>query len=124
VVVVNKTQWSSEASLGLAALVVVGLTLIAADAHAGVPGLSLGSAGLSLGGGLGGGALGQLKSFIQGNMATLASIAVLGIGLVMAFAKSSWMELLAGVAFLATVGIVVTWASANTGSFFGSGALL
>ena len=121
---VNKSKWSSEASLGLAALIVVGLTLMSAEAHAGVVGVGLGAGGVSLSGGLGGGAMGQLKSFIQGNMAAIASIGVLGIGLVMAFAKSSWMELLAGVAFIATVGIVVTWASANTGTFFGSGALL
>jgi hypothetical protein len=78
-----------------------------------------------VGAGLGGfGALASLQAMISSNIATVASIAVLGIGLFLAFSKSSWMELVGALAFIATLGITVTWAASNTGTFFGSGALL
>lgn len=82
-------------------------------------------AGIGFGGVGGGfGAMTQVKQLIAGNIATIASVAVLGLGMFFVFAKSSWMEMVGGLAFFAFVGIATTWASNNTGSFFGNGALL
>ena len=120
VTVTNKTKWTDKATWTFAWLVGVGLTLMSADAHAGVAGLGVGG-GMS---GLGGGALGGLISMIKANIAQVASIAVLGIGMFLAFAKSGWMELVGSLAFVATLGIAVSWAAGQTGSFFGTGALL
>jgi hypothetical protein len=80
--------------------------------------------------GMGGGgfnntqALTGLQNAIQGNISTVASIAVLAIGLFLLWSKSAWMELLGGLSFIATLGILVVWAAGSTGSFFGQGGLL
>lgn len=118
----NRTKWKTHGALGVGLLLGVGLTLVGGEAHAGIPGASLGWSGSF--GGLGGGALGGLINMIKANIAQVASIAVLGIGMFLAFAKSGWMELVGSLAFVATLGIAVSWAASQTGSFFGTGALL
>ena len=118
----KKVTLSGQSVVAVALLVGVSLTLVCGEAHASIPGgFGLGGGGL---GGLGGGALGGLINMIKANIAQVASIAVLGIGLFLAFAKSGWMELVGSLAFIATLGIAVSWASGATGSFFGTGALL
>lgn len=116
----NKTKWSAREALGFALMVSATLMLLCADAQASVAGLNLGGGG----GGLGGSALGGLINMIKANIAQVASIAVLGIGMFLAFAKSGWMELVGSLAFVATLGIAVSWAAGQTGSFFGTGALV
>lgn len=118
----NESTSKTREVLVLALLVSVGLTFVCGDAHASVSGLSLG--GVGGGASLAGGALGGLISMIKQNIAQVASVAVLGIGMFLAFAKSGWMEMVGSLAFVATLGIAVTWAASQTGSFFGTGALL
>jgi hypothetical protein len=116
----NKARWEACELRAWALLLGAGLLLVCGEAHASVAGLGLGG-GL---GGLGGGALGGLVNMIKANIAQVASVAVLGIGMFLAFAKSGWMELVGSLAFVATLGIAVSWAAGQTGSFFGTGAVL
>jgi hypothetical protein len=114
----KKAKWRWDV-FGQALVLTVVLTLVCSEAHA-----SLGGIGLGGGGGLGGGALSSLINMIKQNIAAVASLGILGIGLALAFAKAAWMELVGQIAFVVALGIFVMWAASNTGSFFGTGALL
>lgn len=86
----------------------------------------VGQAGAVLGG-VGGSqfsALSSIKSMLTSNIAMIASIGILALGLAFAFSKGAWMEIVGGLAALIFLLVAVGWAANNTSTFFGSGGLL
>jgi hypothetical protein len=77
--------------------------------------------------GAGGGqfqALTSVKTMLTSNIAMIASIGILGLGLAFAFSKSAWTEIVGGIAALVFLLVAVGWAANNTSSFFGNGGLV
>lgn len=69
-------------------------------------------------------ALSSVKTMLTSNIAMIASIGILGLGLAFAFSKSAWTEIVGGIAALVFLLVAVGWAANNTSSFFGNGGLV
>jgi hypothetical protein len=116
---------TSRMKMGAGAVVLVALAMLwVSPALAG----GIGGGGSVLGSVGGGGsqfqALSSVKTMLTSNIATIASIGILGIGLAFAFSKSAWTEIVGGIAALVFLLVAVGWAANNTSSFFGNGGLV
>lgn len=112
---------SNRVKVGAALLVVLSVLWVSPALAGGV-----GQVGAVLGG-VGGqqfSALSSIKSMLTSNIAMVASIGILALGLAYAFSKGAWMEIVGGVASLIFLLVVVGWGANNTNTFFGSGGLL